>query len=175
MLGSQFARFDRSVGENMASNLSKLWEWESKRHVKCQEGSSRTLHLYEMGVISLPEVITVAPLMEMCNYWKQLINCKSSRVATTSYLYHLLCLTQLRCSSSCYKRNSKTHSMYRPLYVGQHSKQVIQQFETTISNEACMTFVKFPSSFYRVVNHAITTAVHFTCTFVDKQAFGITV
>lgn len=173
--GEQFARFSRCVGENIASNLGKLWEWESKRHVKCQKGTSRTLHLYEMGVISLPEVITIAPLMEMCNYWKQLINCKSSRVARSSYLYHLLCLTQLRCSSSYYKRNSKTHHTYRPLYVGQHSEEVIQHFETTVPNKACIASVKFPSSFYRMVNHAIPTAVHFTCTFVDNWAFGITV
>lgn len=122
MLGNPFAQFDGPIGENMVSNLGKHWEHESRRHVKCQKGTSRTLHLYEMGAISLPEVITIAPLMEMRNYWKQLINCKSSRVARNSYLYHLLCLTQLSCSSSStlYKRIRKRWCMYRPPHVGQH-------------------------------------------------------
>lgn len=93
MLRNPFAWFNESIGENTVSNLGKRWEHEQR--VKCQKGTGRTLHLYEMGVISLPEVITIAPLMEMHNYWKQLINCKSSRVARSSYLYHLLCLTQL--------------------------------------------------------------------------------
>lgn len=123
MLGNLFARFGESIGENMVSNLGKRWERKSRKRVKCQKGTGRTLHLYEMGVISLPEVITIAPLMEMHNYWKQLINCKSSRVARSSYLYHLLCLTQLSCSSSStfYKRIGKTCCTYRLSHVGQRS------------------------------------------------------
>lgn len=123
MLGNPFAWFGESIGENMVSNLGKRWECESRKRVKCQKGTGRTLHLYEMGVISLPEVITIAPLMEMRNYWKQLINCESSRVARSSYLYHLLCLTQLSCSSSStfYKRIGKTCCTYRHSHVGQHS------------------------------------------------------
>ena len=146
MLGNPFTQFGESIGENMVSNLGKRWECESRKCVKCQKGTGRTLHLYEMGVISLPEVITVAPLMEMHNYWKQLINCKSSRVARSSYLYHLLCLTQLSCSSSStfYKRISKTCCTYRPSHVGQRS-QVIQRFVFLIANETYISSVKFPS------------------------------
>lgn len=139
MLGNPFAWFNGSIGEKMVCNLSKCWKCESQKHVKCQKGTSRTLHLYEMGVISLPEVITIAPLMEMHNYWKQLINCKSSRVARSSCLNHLLCLTQLSCSSSSltfYKRICKTCCTYRPSHVGQPS-WVIHGFEFLLANKTC--------------------------------------
>lgn len=137
ILGNPFAWFNGSVGEKMVCNLSKCWKCESQKHVKCQKGTGRTLHLYEMGVISLPEVITIAPLMEMHNYWKQLINFKSSRVARSSYLNHLLCLTQLSCSSSSitfYKRISKTCCTYRPSHVGQPS-WVLPCFKFLLANK----------------------------------------
>lgn len=146
MLGNPFARFGESIGDNTVSNLGKRWERESRKCVKCQKGTGRTLHLYEMGVISLPEVITIAPLMEMHNYWKQLINCKSSRVARSSYLYHLLCLTHLSCSSSftfC-KRIGKTCCTYRPSHVGQCS-WVRQCFAFLITNKTYISSVKSPS------------------------------
>lgn len=143
MLGNPFAWFNESVGEKMVCNLGKRWKREWRKRVKCQKGTSRTLHLYEMGVISLPEVITIAPLMEMPNYWKQLINCKSSRVSRSSYLNHLLCLTQLSCSSSSitfYKKISKTCLRYRPSHVGQ-PRWVIQCFEFSLANKTCISEV----------------------------------
>lgn len=67
MLGKPFAWFDESIGEKMVCNLGKRWKRKSQKRVKCQKGAGRTLHLYEMGVISLLEVITLHP------WWKCII------------------------------------------------------------------------------------------------------
>lgn len=67
MLGNPFAWLDEYIGEKMVCNLSKHWKRKSQKRVKCQKGTGRTLHLYEMGVISLPEVITLHP------WWKCII------------------------------------------------------------------------------------------------------
>lgn len=110
---------------------------------KVPKGSRQNITLVWNGSNLITRGDNIAPLMEMHNYWKQLINCKSSRVARSSHLNYLLCLTQLSCSSSSitfYKRISKTCCTYRPSHVGQ-PRWVIQFFEFLLANKTCISEV----------------------------------